>query len=337
MRVNFELHRVHFLITLREPDRLITDLGKDFTIGRSVPESKTNFPLMEDKFRMRTYLKHSSLPDIYILHEKIAPMDGVDALLFVIGFDLRSLQWITQTMSSLPSVARIELSKVEFKWDFYPSRQCSDFQRTLMSHVHVRNARCAFTKGMPPRVTYYINRRRSHLQFKTYIRPKVPAPGEVEFIRLELTARRPWLLNKGIRVPSDIARLTFESITEQLLWLTLSKKSVKGSWLNFVTNGYWLDETTRRLDKGGIARVITTNRKSCSTGCPRRSSYEKCPLWHEIHDSGSGNSKLEAIKGCSRKRRLFFEKQYCSIPYRYQHRMIRRMRKAYRRWLAEYK
>jgi hypothetical protein len=291
---------------------------------------------MLGKFATRTYYRYGKLRKMYLLHEKVAPMNNIDALLIVHDIPFYEFQCLGFILRSLPSVKKCNISLLEFSWDFYPTtaQRAVDLQKEMVKHLYFKHARRAYSVGEWPRKTFYVNDRASDVFLKTYIRPKKPRKGAREFVRLELTAKRRWLKNIGIEKPPDFRRLDLKEVLRQLVWLDVNARTVRSSYQNLLTGEFWVQSIVQTLGEEGIAKVITRSRdaRACPNICRTRGHHQKCQLAAAMKVGASGAETFDAIRRCPHARPLTnFEQRYCRRSR--EHRPVKRlMRGSYRRW-----
>ena len=338
MKIIFAIDYAMFAIRMCKPHRLLQELASYMQIGRTIPENRTNRPIMADKFRLRTYCRFPGISKAFILHSKIGEYRYHDALLFIHDVPFYQFQQIEMILQNLLSVQRFHLSTVEHRWDFYPMH-ATEFQLELAQHLHLKHSRSAMRVGKWPRFTFYINEKPTDVQVKHYIRPKEPNSQKTQFVRLELTSIRRWLRNNKIQKPSDYLRVEFVDLIRQLQWLEIDFEKIGRSILNIATNNLWFRMVNNRLKSQGISNVIISNkrRNSCPRHCIKKSDLNECPLNYALRKGLSDYAKLIAINDCRHARPMSnFQSTYCKQS-KYKKKMNQVMKSAYEDWKNQHK
>ena len=237
----FLLDYVQITILSDRPKILVKQLSKYLRYKRTIPESKTNRPIMKNKLESRSYFTFGPIKKIYLIHGKIAAMQGIDALLYLHDVPLLELVQIELVLQKLSSISDFHFSAIEFRWDLYPEKGYSavKLQKHIVRHLHLSNAQSARHIGKGKRITYYINDRRSDFHSKVYIRPKKPNPKQAEFVRFELTGRTRWLQRMNLIKPSDFKKFSYGRVIKQVNWLDIDWAKIRKIQPNILTGGLW--------------------------------------------------------------------------------------------------
>jgi len=332
----FILDYVHISIRLRRPQDFLKQLGQYVRIHWMVPEAKSNKPIMAGKFKYRSYLHMNRLSKMYLIYEKIASIQGIDALLVMHDVPLLELLQIQKVLEALPSVIDFHFSCIEYRWDFYstPYHTAQEIQKFIVHRLYLSNARFAMHKGKGDRITYLINKRTSDIQGKMYIQPKKPDPNQREYARLELTVRTRWLRRLNLNKPSDFENFNFQNLFKQMQWLDIKWSKIRSVQINLLTGGSWMKQLQKELKGRGISHVIIKDRKNkvCPTECHKRGHPTTCNLNKAFKRRETHNSFVDAIQRCPmavEQKRLA---KGCFYASKYRKDIIKILEEAYDKW-----
>ena len=203
----FYLDYVRITLTLTKKGDIQNQLANYFSTVREAREDRTDNPIMPDDFLKRTYFRRKGFGKIYILHVKISPMQGIDALLIIHDLSILNLLDVEQILLSLPSVNDFHFTRIEFAWEFFTKQgvKPESFQRFLIQHNYLKSSRSAFHSLEKQRFgrkahkrlrkprdhpTYYNNSRASDSQLKCYIDPIDKASRREKRTKFEYTLGR---------------------------------------------------------------------------------------------------------------------------------------------------
>ncbi|MCD4664176.1 MAG: hypothetical protein K8R68_02825, partial [Bacteroidales bacterium] len=238
---------------------------------------------------------------------------NIDALLILHDVPLYQLLQIEEVLKKLLCVVDYNISFIELRWDFFLESNAVKLQQKIIQHLHLKNATTAFRKGKLPRLTFYINSRASDAFLKIYIRPKVPNPGEQEFVRVELCVKRRWLKKLGLSKPSDFINMHFTTLTKQLVWVDINEDALGKSILNLLSAGLFKQFVLFTTQCRGIARAIIECRKwkNCIEDCRFRGNKDECPLVKEVKKE-AGIGSFNVINKCEKAKHMTdFISRYC--------------------------
>jgi hypothetical protein len=301
---------------------------------------------MADMFKSRSYFSFGKIVKMYLIHHKIAPRSGINALLVLHDVPLLQLAQIEKILEAMPAVTDFHFCRIEFKWDIYPKQTLSavELQKHIVRHLHLKSAQDAWHKGREPRITYYIGEQPCDLQSKVYIRPKEPNLEEQEFVRFELTARTDWLQPKKekrakrkprlwLRRPSDFKKFTYRHLTRQVKWLDIDWVKLRTHQYNLLTGGIWRKRFDEYRDEHGIADAIIRYRKKevCSPRCAKCGHRKDCPLLKAYNDKKTKYEVVKAVKKCPLALPPDFEDKY-TYESKFRTKIERILEKAYDTW-----
>ncbi len=345
-RCEFCLDYVFITIVSDKPDNLVKQLSQYAHFQNPVFEKKTKPPILVGKFEEISYFSFGKIVKMYLIHKKIAAIQGIDALLVLHDVPILELVQIEKVLEAMPAVTDFHFCRIEFKWDIYPKQTLSavELQKHLVRHLHLKSAQDAWHKGREPRITYYIGEQPCDLQSKVYIRPKEPNPEEQEFVRFELTARTDWLQPKKekgakrkprlwLRRPSDFKKFTYRHLTRQVKWLDIDWVKLRTHQYNLLTGGIWRKRFDEYRDDYGIADAIIRYRKKevCSPRCAKCGHRKDCPLLKAYNDKKTKCEVVKAVKKCPLALPPDFEDKY-TYESKFKTRIERILEKAYDTW-----
>ena len=262
---------------------------------------------------------------MYLIHEKKAAIQGIDALLVLHDVPILELAQIEKVLEAMPAVTDFHFCRIEFKWDLYPKKTLPtvDLQKHIVRHLHLKSAQDAWHDGKNRRITYYINRQPCDLQSKVYIRPKRPNPNKPEFVRFELTARTDWLQPKRkkgaqkkprlwLTKPSDFKKFTYSHLVKQVRWLDIDWAKFRTHQYNLLTGGAWRKLFDEYRDENGIADAIIQYRrkKACPPRCEDRGHRKQCRLLKAHKLEKTKFDIVKAVKICPYSGLPDFEDKY---------------------------
>ena len=208
INIKFIIDYARITIKSPVPHRLIRELSIYINPGPTNLEARTHRPIMPGKFDLRTYFTFGRIKKLFVIHQKCAPVKGIDALMEMHDIPFLELQQIGWILENLNSVSSFHFSRIEFRWVFYPGpfETAIDIQFKIVRHFFLQNARKAWHEGSWPRITFYINDGQSDLFSRIYIRPKTPSPNADEYVVVELNAKRRWLQRINLQHPKDFIK-----------------------------------------------------------------------------------------------------------------------------------
>lgn len=310
------------------------ELAKWMILDRTIPADRVSRYKGNVEFKWVSFFNFKPITKVHLLHGKREARQNIDALLVLHDVPLKQLVQVGQILKRISCIKDYNLSSVEFRWDFYLEGSAIKFQRQILQHLFLLNARIAFDEGDWPRKTFYINSRANDAFLKVYIRPKKTNTGNPEFIRIELTAKRRWLRNAGLRKPTDFLGFKIEGVLGKIKWLDIDQEKVIRAYVNLFSGGLLAKFINNTLLLYGIGKVIVQNRKmrECPEKCPDRANQNRCPLARALQKSVTGINSLNEILSCPKAKPIAdFVTRYCKESST-RHRMNAIMKGAYMYW-----
>ena len=317
MKCEFLLDVVQLTLRLnnyRYRAHLIRELGKWIKFIQTMPLEGMKRYKLHKYFKKISVFEFKPITKVHLIHNKVAPLQYIDALLILHDVPLYQLLQVEQILKMLVCVEDFVLSLIEFRWDFYPDGSAIDFQKKIMKNLFLKNARSAFVEGEWPRITHYINSRANNVFIKVYIRPKEEGTSEKEYVRLELTGKRNWLKRLGLMKPRDFMSFEVEELLGKILWLEIDQDRINRSYLNLYSGGYFAQFVNETLMQYGIAMTIVESRKlnECPEKCPHRADKIRCPLAKKLKEIPTGIDALNIILKCPEAKPISdFATRYC--------------------------
>jgi hypothetical protein len=346
-RCEFCLDYVFITIVSDNQRQLVKQLSQYAHLKRKPKLQKfVDHPIMPMKFGYLTYFSFGKIVKMYLIHQRSAALQGINAILVLHDVPILELAQIEKILEAMPAVTDFHFCRVEFKWDLYPKVALSavDLQKHIVRHLHLKSAQDADQKGKEPRITYYIGVQPCDLQAKVYIRPKRPNPPEPEFVRFELTAKTDWLQPKKekgakrkprlwLSKPSDFKKFTYRHLTRQVKWLDIDWAKLRTHQYNLLTGGIWRKRFDEYRDSYGIAASIIRYRKKevCSPRCSKCGHRKDCSLLKAHGDLKTNYEVVKAVKKCPLAVPPDFEDKY-TCESKFSSRIERILEKAYDTW-----